>query len=261
MAFSDLYTIVIVDDERWALLYLKSLFNRADLGFTVIASLQNSDKAMTVLEKEKPDVLITDIRMPKISGLDLIEHTRLVDVPCEVIIVSGFAEFSYAQQAISQSVFEYILKPVTAKNAEQVLKKLRKRIEDKKRNNTGEGGEEPVPEKDSIFSQLLQYINKNYDRRLYLRDIAKHFGLTPNYCCNLFSKTTGMTFSQYVTKLRMNRASLLLKYPELSINKIAGMVGFDDYTYFEKIFKRVFKNTPSEYRLKHAEEKKTRQDP
>jgi YesN/AraC family two-component response regulator len=253
MDSSGLYSIVIVDDEKWALPYLKSLFDRADLGFAVTASCLNSRDALSFLEKGKPDVLITDIRMPEINGLELIEHARLMGIPFEVIIISGFTEFSYARQAISLGVIEYIVKPVTAKNAAEVLQKIRKRIEEKRKIKQMPG--EELPENDNIFYSLLRYIEKNFNRRLYLRDIAKKFGLTPNYCCKLFSKVKGMTFSQYVTSLRMNKASLLLKCPDLSINKIALMVGFDDYTYFEKVFKRVFRHTPTEFRLNHTEKR------
>jgi YesN/AraC family two-component response regulator len=247
MDSSYIYNIVIVDDEKWALLYLKSLFNRTDLGFTVTAGCLNPREALSLLEKERPDVLITDIRMPDISGLELIEYARLMDIPCEVVIISGFTEFPYAQQAISLGVIEYIVKPVTAKNASEVLQKVRKRIEEKRKPRRMP--EEDMPESNDVFYSLLQYIEKHFDQRLYLRDLSKKFGLTPNYCCNLFSKVKSMTFSQYVTNLRMNKASMLLKYPDLSINKIALMVGFDDYTYFEKVFKRVFQHTPTEFRL------------
>jgi YesN/AraC family two-component response regulator len=247
MVSGELYTVLVVDDEKWAVLYLKSLFNRPDLGFQVIAACRHPAEAIAVLEKEKPDVLITDISMPEINGIQLIDHVRHADIPCEAVIISGFSEFSFARQAISLGVFEYIVKPATAQNATDVLTRLRKKLESKKTVPV-ENENQKFSEDDSLFSKLLQYITQHYNHRLYLNELADQFGLTPNYCCTLFSKIKGMTFSQYVTDLRMAKAASLLKYPDLSINKIALMVGFDDYTYFNKIFKRIFQCTPTEFR-------------
>ena len=242
---NNLYTIVVVDDEPWALVYMKKLFDRADLGFQVSAATQFSEEAAQILECEKPDVLVTDIRMPSINGIELIEHIRHLNFPCEVIILSGFAEFTYAQQAITLGAFEYCLKPLSRETAANVLRKLRVRLEEKA---SPYGSMEPIEGGDDNFVNMLRYIERHYDQRLYLKDLAQQFYLAPNYCCSLFIKYKKMTFSQYVTELRMQRAMRLLGRPSLSINNVAKSVGFDDYTYFNKVFKRYFQCTPSEYK-------------
>lgn len=239
------YTIAIVDDEPWALVYMKQLFDRADLGFQVIAATQSPEEAIRIIEREKPDILVTDVRMPGINGIELIEHVRHLDIPCEVVILSGFAEFTYAQQAISLGTFEYCLKPLSRESAAGVLRKLRVRLEEKV---SPCGPVEALEADDDNFANMLRYIEKHFDQRLYLKDLAQQFYLAPNYCCSLFVKYKNMTFSQFVTELRMQHAMLLLGRPGQSINKVAQKVGFDDYTYFNKVFKRYFQCTPSEYK-------------
>mgnify|MGYP000901106306 CR=1 FL=1 len=242
---SNLYTIAVVDDEPWALVYMKQLFDRADLGFQVIAATQSPEEAVRLIEREKPDILVTDIRMPGINGIELIEHVRHMDIPCEVVILSGFAEFAYAQQAITLGAFEYCLKPLSRESAACVLRKLRARLESKA-SLCGPG--ETLEANDDNFVNMLHFIERHYDQRLYLKDLAQKFYLAPNYCCSLFVKYKKMTFSQYVTELRMQKAMQLLTQQGLSINKVAQRVGFDDYTYFNKVFKRYFQCTPSEYK-------------
>lgn len=242
---SELYSIVIVDDEKWALIYLNSLFNSPDNGFEVVSTCRCPQEAIKIIEKEKPDVLITDIRMPEINGIELIEHVRSMDIPCEIVIISGFAEFEYAKEAVRLGAFEYILKPISTESAKNLLTRLRKKLDSKI----------PLPidiledgDSDHAFADLLSYVRQNYSKRLYLKDLAHQFSLAPNYCCNLFIKVKGITFSQYVTQLRMEKAALLLAGNDYTINKVAQLVGFDDYSYFNRVFKRIFSCTPSEYR-------------
>lgn len=241
------YTIVIVDDEPWTLVYLKDLFGQEELGFRVIAAERSSSDAIQAIEAQHPDVVITDVRMPDISGLELMSYLRGRGVDCEFIIVSGFAEFAYAQQAVKLGAFDYCLKPLSAENASQLLSRLRKKLEEKAAERAAPSVQE-LPESESNFDRMLKFIEQNYNQRLYLKDLAQQFFLAPNYCCNLFMKKKGMTFSHYVTHLRMQRAALLLESTELTSLRISQIVGFDDYAYFNKVFKKHFLTTPSEYR-------------
>jgi len=246
---ADRLTILIVDDEKWALVYLKSLFHKPDQGFEVVATCRESNEAIGEVEKKKPDILITDIRMPHINGLELIEHIRNLDIPCQIVVVSAFSEFAYAQKAIGLGVCEYLVKPVAEKDANEVLSKIRIRLKEKIIPLPDEA--EPAcndSEMQNNFGRLCSFIEKNYNQRLYLKDLAREFGIAPNYCCTLFAREKGMTFSQYVTRLRMEKAASLLRFKELTINMIASMVGFDDYSYFDKNFKRYFGLTPTEFR-------------
>lgn len=245
------YAIVLVDDEPWTLVYLKELFDQEALGFHVIAAERSFADALQIIEAGHPDVVITDVRMPEISGLDLMSYFRGRGVECEFVIVSGFAEFAYAQQAVKLGAFDYCLKPLSVETVRQLLARLYKKLEGKEAEKSDPQIQEPL-ENETNFDRMLKFIEQNYNQRLYLKDLAQQFFLAPNYCCNLFMKKKGMTFSHYVTHLRMQRAALLLESTELTSARISQIIGFDDYAYFNKVFKKHFFITPSEYRKGHA---------
>lgn len=110
------------------------------------------------------------------------------------------------------------------------------------------------PERDQLgdannkFKELLLYTNKNFHEELFLKDLSTKFFINVSYCCELFKKVTGMTFSQYMTDLRMKKAIELLQNSNLSIADVCKSVGYSDYFYFNKVFKRNLGCTPSKYR-------------
>lgn len=247
-----MYKIVLIDDEPWALLYLKKVFSREDLGYEVVAAESSSDTALRMIEKLKPDVVITDVCIPNMTGLELLLYLREHEISCEVVIVSAFAEFAYVQAALRYGAFDYCIKPVSADDAEKLLYKLKMKIE-KKEGVVREVGNNPEVEdadSDYVFQKILVYINNHYKERIMIKELAADFGFTPNYCSSLFVRKTGMTFSQYLTRLRMEQSILMLKNPALSLKKIAVAVGYEDEVYFHKVFKKYYGITPVQYREK-----------
>lgn len=110
------------------------------------------------------------------------------------------------------------------------------------------------PERDQLgdankkFKELLEYTNKHFHEELYLKDLSTKYFINVSYCCELFKKVTTMTFSQYMTDLRMKKAVELLQNSNLSIADVCKNVGYSDYFYFNKVFKRNIGCTPSKYR-------------
>lgn len=119
-----MFTVVLVDDEPWALMGMLKSFQWEDLGFEVIAKTINPLEAFDIIQKYKPDAVFADIKMPELSGLELLKLCRKNGITSEFIIVSGFAEFSYAKEAIEFGTFYYMLKPVDVEEGKVVLKNL-----------------------------------------------------------------------------------------------------------------------------------------
>lgn len=245
-----MYKIVLIDDEPWALLYMKKVFSREDLNYKVVAAEGSSGAALRMIEKLKPDVVITDVCIPNMTGLELLLYLREHEIECEVVIVSAFAEFVYVQEALRYGAFDYCIKPISAEDAENLLNKLKMKLEKKKEPvlKTDRNSEEGNADSDYVFQKILVYINNHYKERIMIKELAADFGFTPNYCSSLFVKKTGMTFSQYLTKLRMEQSVLMLKNPVLSLKKIAVAIGYEDEIYFHKVFKKYYGITPSQYR-------------
>lgn len=242
------YRVILVDNEPWVLTYLDRQFPWATYHFEVIARCSSSLEAYRLIKEECPDVVITDIRMPELSGLQLMEKIRSLGLEALFVIVSGFADFSYAQQALRLGAFDYCLKPIDPETADGLLKRLYDALGPE---------EEPSPQcpvsGNASMQAILQYIQNHYCEKLRLKDLAAKFYLNPGYCSTLFVKTTGRTFPEYLTALRVEKACSLLKKSSLSISEIASAVGIDDYFYFGKVFKKATGISPGEYRKRELE--------
>lgn len=119
-----MYRIYLADDETWVVIGLKKQIEKSGLPFQVIGEANNGVAAMEEILEKKPDVLISDIRMPGLNGLQLLEKLREKGLDVKVIFISGYAEFEYAQSAIRMGTFDYLLKPVEQEKLDQVLERL-----------------------------------------------------------------------------------------------------------------------------------------
>ncbi|UQZ82462.1 putative response regulatory protein [Paenibacillus konkukensis] len=476
-----MYSVIIVDDEPWAIKGIRNVFNWNQYGFEITGQFTSAHKALEFICEKRPDLVFTDIRMPEISGLDLMRMTKEQELDVEFVVVSGFAEFAYAQEALRFGALDYFLKPIDMELADPLIEKLalhfskkrsiknnlilealtstdkselerltplfgsaaecyyrvmivyshsekksdsrlklfdsshtlevefgskktlyickseqqsdlekildsavvtgsdrkaiglssisnsyqpisklikeadiaaskifiheeeglfayepkintvkplidkislmiqEKSFEDMddivhrlkpffKQHNLGMGevvylwnqvvsvllgtcyeelrdmeldflnyselkerfenfeslcsflydiflyikqlNDQPANEGDihSHFAQMIKYIDNNFQNRLYLRDLSAQFFINQVYCCQLFKKNLGKTFSEYVTELRIKKACELLKHTEWSIEEIATKVGYMDYYYFNKVFKKQCEVTPTRFR-------------
>lgn len=126
-----LYKILFVDDEEEV---RKSIIKKIPwdtVGFEVVGDAENGEDALDKISSLEPDVVITDIKMPFMDGLELAKRVKQERSSIEVVIFSGFNEFEYAKQAIKINVTEYILKPVNVKELTEILKNLKKKLDDK----------------------------------------------------------------------------------------------------------------------------------
>lgn len=116
-----MYTVLIADDERWVILGIKQLLEKIKLPFRVSGTAENGIEALEMLVELQPDVLITDIRMPGMDGLELIEKMNACGIDSKVIFVSGYAEFSYVQRALRLGALDYLLKPIEEKRLKDIM--------------------------------------------------------------------------------------------------------------------------------------------
>ncbi len=126
------YKVLLVDDEEEVTDTIEERINWRELGFEVIGKAQNGVKALEISERMQPDVVITDIKMPYMNGLELARHLKQENQGVRVMILTGFDEFEYAKEAVHLEIDEYILKPVNANELSDCLKRL-KNVLDKER--------------------------------------------------------------------------------------------------------------------------------
>ena len=222
-------TIVIVEDEFRIRQGLGSLINKVDMGCKVIGEAENGYEGLKMIQDLEPDIVITDIQMPKIDGLQMIEKAKEMGAACTFVILSGYADFEYARRGIHLGVKEYLLKPATISSVKELLIKL-----------AGNGEEASRPEEDEysgMVKEMIAIMEESYGMRLGLDTFADKFRLTPEYISNLFAKETKMTFSNYLKKVRIEKAKELILSTDMKIYEVACSVGYSDQKYFSKVFK------------------------
>ncbi|HOJ10999.1 MAG TPA: response regulator [Clostridiales bacterium] len=251
-----MFRVLLVDDEPWDLLGMEKGFQWKDAGFSIIGQTTNPVDALKIILEEVPDVVFTDIRMPEISGIELIKRARENDIHSEFVIVSGYSEFQYAQEVIKYNGYYYLLKPIDLDEAQELLKRLSAHLI-QKQNLKGEihVEDDKKTQKDiytyipnESFKELLDYVNTNYCNEVSLNELSEVFHLNTTYICDLFKAVTGMTLIEYVTDIRMKKACELLKTTRLSLAEVAEETGYSDYYYFNKLFKRKMGMPPGKYR-------------
>ncbi len=127
-----MYQVLLVDDEPWVLLGLINSIEWGELGLEVSAQTTNSSEALNIILNKQPDIVITDIQMPNVSGIDLMRCAREQNIDCDFIVFSGYSDFEYAKRAIEYGVFAYLLKPLNQKELRKTLSLLVENIKAKK---------------------------------------------------------------------------------------------------------------------------------
>ena len=127
-----MYSIVMVDDEPWALRDISNIIDWKRFGFDTVYCFRKPAEAIPVILREKPDVVLTDIRMAGITGIELIERCREACADTLFCLISAYADFQYAQQAIKNGVFSYILKPISADATQKLAEELTETLREKK---------------------------------------------------------------------------------------------------------------------------------
>lgn len=250
-----MYKILLVDDEPWALVGMRKIFNWNDMGYKIIGETTDSEEACEMICKGNPDVVFTDIRMPGLSGIELIKKVRAKGMDTVFVIVSGFAEFSYAQEALREGAFDYLLKPLQSQEIKRVSERLiiylGKKARDKEKHLVKLSDEVDLALQvieNKGFKELLEYVHQNFDKPLYLKELADKFYINFTYCSELFKKTTGKTFSEYINYLRINKAMHLLETTSMTVDEVCMESGYKDYCYFNKVFKKYTGQTPARYK-------------
>ena len=234
--------ILIIDDEPKIRNGLSNLLTRRE-GWEVAGAYENAADALKYLAVNQVDVMITDIKMPEISGLELIARIRERDKKTAIIILSGYSNFQFAQRAIELGVSRYLTKPTNPRERICVLEETEKKLGGKQEKEEDSG---KIP---NLFVQkAADYIKLNYSEKISIKEIADQLYLSPNYLSELFKKHTGKTISEYLTEYRLEKACQLLDHAEYRVGDVSGMVGIHDGRYFSNMFKKKYGMTPTEYR-------------
>lgn len=250
------HNLLVVDDESIGRKGMRSLLQKRYNCFTFFEA-ENGKKALEILQGHTIDVLITDIKMPFMNGIELIRSIRENSPTLRILICSAYGEFEYAQEAVRHHVFGYILKPVHTDELYTIMDEVVKDISKKE----GEAIRDKVlplalellqkhkqESVDTAVDMVLDIIHAEYYRDIGLEYLAQRVNLSPNYLSQLFKKNLGVSPVKFISKYRIEKAKHYLATSNMKIVDISKTVGFSNATYFVTVFKQETGKTPAKYR-------------
>lgn len=244
--------VLIADDEERIRDGMASQVESCGLDLRVVALASDGEEALSAVERHMPDIVLMDINMPRLDGLECIRRIREKDPSCAIVIVSGYDRFEYAQKAVAYGVDRYLLKPVEDEEFLDALSAAVEKHADRIKRLAPGVGRLPAgngPER------LVAYIKEHYaDPELSVEGIASAFGMSRSSLFRAVKGATGLGVVELIASLRMECAKSLLADPRgPSVKEICGLVGYGDQHYFSAAFKRAFGQSPLAYREARAQ--------
>lgn len=229
--------VLVVDDEKTIRKGIKKLLEEVITGYKVLWEASNGFEALEILKIEVPDIIITDIRMPNMNGIEFIRLSKEKLPLTPIIVLSGHDDFTYVREALKLGVKDYLLKPVSRSELATILLSI------------DQSNKKPIQAGESAhIRQIKEVIEKNFNADLTLQFISQSLNLHPNYISQLFSQETSIRLSEYITQRRIERSKELLVKTNLKIIDISQLVGYTDSKHFATVFKKVVGTTPQQYR-------------
>jgi two-component system response regulator YesN len=248
------FNVLLVDDEEIALMGLEEGLEWENLNVDKVYKCHSIDTAIRMLQIYPIDIIITDIEMPNGNGFKLIQWVKENKPEIKAVFYTGYAEFTYAREALRLGVEDYLLKPVSYNDLEVIIEKIEKKILVHEKtvdlSDLVEDCIEEGPEK--IVDQVKKLVAENLSVGNLQRDeLAAMVHVSAGYLGRIFKKQTGHGITDYITRKRIVVARQLLIKTNLSITDISTRVGISYSSYFTKIFKEQVGMTPQEYRQQH----------
>lgn len=245
--------VLLVEDEELIREGLKVTTPWQEWGMEVVGEAADGEDGARKILELRPDIVITDVKMPKMNGLEMIEQIR-GQTACEYIILSGYDEFALVKQAIHLEVKEYLLKPVDDEELKEAMeqaagKVLRKRALSQRLSRYEEEQEDPLDARniqDKYLDRARKILSERYQENLTLKSVADALFISDSYLGKLFKNRTGYTFLEMLTFYRIRAAVEYLQKTDKKVYEIAYAIGYNDSKYFSRVFQRVTGMKPME---------------
>lgn len=243
---------VIADDEKVIRNGLKKLLEASNLPLSISEPATNGTEAVELIKFFCPEIILMDINMPGIKGLQVIETIKPHVPNAKIIIISGHDDFQYVQRALQLGVFDYLLKPI---NKTQLIDVIKKAIDSllPEEINPVNLTLTKLDNGTSISTKAIEYIKANYTNpELTLATLSNLFHVSESYMTRIIKQRINKSFSTLLTELRIEMSIELLSTNEdIMIGQIAEIVGYSSHHYFCRVFKSSTGLSPLEYKLKH----------
>lgn len=249
-----MYDVVLIDDEAMIVNGLSKAFPWEQYRCRVVGTASDGREGIKVIERLRPHLVVTDIRMPNLDGLNMIAALESEFPDLKIIVLTAFRDFDYAQKAIRLGVFRYLLKPSRMDELHEAVAEATDAlgqeapIEQQKAQKANEAG-------NLVVETALHYLNQNYAQHLTLSEVAEQVYVSQWHLSKLLNQHTGKNFSELIHQRRVQRAKELLFDPAYSVSDIAYQVGYQDTAHFCRVFKRLTSLSPMAYRNQPPQQK------
>ena len=239
-----MYNVVIVEDEELVRRGIVTAVNWASVDCAVVGEAAGGTEGIAVIRSSHPDIVVTDIRMPGMDGLEMLRRLREEGCEAKFILLTAYSDFAYAQTAVKLGASDYLLKPFHDGELEAAVA----RIIEKSRSRAQAGLVDVVNIKNRYVTEAAQFMASHLnDPDMSVGAVARQLGLSEGHLSHLFKKETGMTVSSYLTSCRMEKAKELLSDCRSRVYEVAERVGYRDIAHFSSSFKKSVGVSPSEY--------------
>ena len=253
--------VLIADDEGYERELLGEMIVQRFGREAEIREAENGRLAVDAATLWEADVVLMDIEMPGLGGIDAAKQILAQRPACKVIFVTAYSLFEYAHEAVKLGACDYILKPVEGDDVERAIRRAESQAEAQHQLEAmASASEDLLKDADSydrtdlLMGKVKKYLQHNYMAYdISLDSVSAILNLSPAYFSTLFKRTFQVNFLDYLTELRMEAAKELLGDPLRSTADVAGMVGYESANYFTRAFKKRVGMTPSDYRRTAAQ--------
>ncbi len=252
-----MHKVLVVDDEYWIRKGIVSMIDckAADIGD--IFEAKNIKGAMEIYDREKPDIVLADVCFPSENGCDLGEYIYRDNPEVRIVMISAHADFNYAQRALQFHASNYLVKPVSKERLNGTILECIQQLEN--RNNLKRGLKlvDNQQTQDNFSAEVVQdiisHLDEDCSQQISLGSLAKYYHISEPYLSTVFKKLTGKNLMNYVMEIRIEKACQLIAMNRSGSDKlyaIAEEVGYDNYQYFSRVFKKTMGISPSEFQMK-----------
>lgn len=239
-----MYKMMIVEDEHLVRKGIAALVDFQRFGIELVAEAENGSEAWEIIQTQAIDLVLTDINMPRMNGIRLAQLIKDHRPDIHIVFLTGYDAFEYALSAVKLGIDDYLLKPFSREDVEEMLGKIVAKLDQ-------EGRQQQIRDlmQSNEVSRLEKAIQDRLsDSNLTLKSLAQDLGFSPSYLSVLLKKELGVSFQEYMIQERMKMAKLLLLTTDLKIYEIANEVGFEDMNYFSYRFKQMVGISPRQFK-------------
>lgn len=249
--------LLIVDDTPIIRATIRRAVARQGIGFDPVVEARNGAEAIAFACRDRPEVVLMDIKMPGIDGLEAAARIRAQVPHAQLVFLTAYDEFAYVQRALKLGAADFLLKPIRPARLVEILLALRARAAE------ASGAPAPAPRQEAAaepppprgpaardpVGRAVAFVRENFaDPAISLAEVSRVAHLSPSHLAHRFKESTGLSYKRFLTEQRIEAAKTLLETTSLTVDAIAEQVGYQNATNFYRLFQRTTESTPAAYR-------------